>query len=79
MCNTMSLIRRMLHHDSRQTLLVLHRYLYYHDSNKTMSVALRLKRQLDPHRNLTVRKGDEHTKYRLGSPIQKFIRYYICW
>ena len=40
-----------------------------------MSVAQRLKFQSDNYRNLSVRKSDEHTKYRLGSQIQKFIRY----
>ena len=41
-----------------------------------MSVVLRLKFQSDSNCDLTVRKSDEHTKDRLGSLIQKFIRYY---
>ena len=35
--------------------------------------------QSDPYCNLSVRKSDGHIKYRLGSLIQKFIRYYLSW
>ena len=49
--------------------------LWYHHYSRQILVALCLKFPLDHHCNLMVGKSDENTKHRLGSLIQKFIRY----
>ena len=51
------------------------RNLYHNRSNGLMNVAQRRNFQSDPRCNNAPKKIDEHTKHRLGSLIQEFIRY----
>ena len=77
-CNTTSINRCLHRYGCQQTPVVLqhHGHLHHHGSNGSMSVALRLKFQLDIHRNLTWEKMTNTRNTSASSFDMKFICYH---